>query len=176
MKNVYLIGYMGSGKSTAGKQLARLLDFSFIDLDHAFEETYRISIMDFFQKYDEEAFRVIERRLLQSTFSLDRHVISTGGGTACYSNNIQLINQHGLSVYIQMHPDSLFVRLKNAKRPRPRITDLDDDHLKIQIDVDMQARDNLYKLAHYHVKGESMDFKALAALIAPELGIFLPAD
>ncbi|MBE0637312.1 MAG: AAA family ATPase [Bacteroidales bacterium] len=176
MKNVYLIGYMGSGKSTAGKQLARLLDYSFIDLDHAFEETYRISIVDFFQKYDEEAFRLIERRLLQSTFSLEKHVISTGGGTACYSDNIHLINQHGLSVYIRMHPDSLFLRLKNAKRPRPRISELNDEELKVQIFDDMQHRDDLYKLAHFHIKGESLDFKALASLIAPELGISLQAD
>lgn len=176
MKNVYLIGYMGSGKSTAGKQLARLLDYSFIDLDHAFEETYRISIINFFQKYDEEAFRAIERVLLQSTFSLERHVISTGGGTACYKDNIQLINQHGLSVYIQMHPDSLFVRLKNAKRPRPRISNLNDAELKVQIDLDMKQRDCFYNLAHYHVKGESLDFRALADLIAPALGISLPTS
>jgi len=176
MRNVYLIGYMGSGKSTAGKQIARLLGYDFIDLDRAFEETYRISIMDFFEKYDEEAFRLIERKLLQSTFSLQSHVISTGGGTACYSNNMHLINQNGLSVYIQMHQDSLFDRLKNAKRPRPRIADLNDEELKIQIECDMQQRENLYNLAHYHVKGESLDFKAVARLIAPELGISLPTN
>ena len=133
MKNVYLIGYMGAGKSTAGKQLARLLGYSFIDLDRAFEESYRISIMDFFEKYDEAAFRVLERKLLETTFSLESHVISTGGGTACYSDNIHLINQHGISVYIQMHPDSLFSRLKNAKRPRPRISALNDDELRFRL-------------------------------------------
>ncbi len=176
MRNVYLIGYMGSGKSTAGKQIARLLGYAFIDLDRAFEETYRISIMDFFDKYDEEAFRLIERKLLQSTFSLQSHVISTGGGTACYSDNIQLINQNGLSVYIQMHQNSLFDRLKNAKRPRPRISDMNDEELMLQIECDMQQREKLYNLAHYHVKGESMDFRAVARLIAPDLGISLPID
>jgi shikimate kinase len=176
MRNVYLIGYMGSGKSTAGKQIARVLGYDFIDLDRAFEETYRISIMDFFDKYDEEVFRQIERKLLQNTFLLERHVISTGGGTACYSDNIHLINQNGLSVYIQMHQDSLFDRLKNAKRPRPRIADLNDEELKIQIECDMQQREKLYTLAHYHVKGESLDFKAVARLIAPELRISLPTD
>lgn len=176
MKNVYLIGYMGAGKSTAGKQLARLLGYSFIDLDNAFEENFRISIMDFFEKYDEAAFRILERRLLETTFSMERHVISTGGGTACYSDNIHLINQHGISVYIHMHPDSLFSRLKNARRPRPRISALNDEELKVQIDRDMQDRSKLYQLAHYHIKGENLEFKALAQLVAPALGVILPEE
>ncbi|HPE34085.1 MAG TPA: shikimate kinase [Bacteroidales bacterium] len=176
MKNVYLIGYMGSGKSTAGKQLARILDYTFLDIDRHFEETFRITVMDFFQKYDEQAFRILERKLLQDTFQLNNYVISTGGGTACFQDNIKLINQNGISVYISMHPDSLFTRLKNAKRPRPRIILLNDEQLKSQIDKDMLQREQIYQLAHVKVKGENLDVMALARLIAPKLGISLATD
>jgi len=173
--NIYLIGYMGSGKSTVGKQLARLLKYDFVDLDRQFEEIYKISIIDFFNKYDEDAFRVIERKLLINTFKMKHHVISTGGGTACYDDNIQLINQHGFSVYIKMHPHSLFVRLKNAKRPRPRIAGLQHDDLIMQIEKELSERDHYYTLAHYHAKGEDIDITTLAGMIKNEPGFSSPA-
>lgn len=174
--NIYLIGYMGSGKSTVGKQLARLLGYDFIDLDRQFEEIYKISIIDFFNKYDEDAFRVIERKLLINTFELQHHVVSTGGGTACYEDNINLINRHGFSVYIKMHPHSLFVRLKNAKRPRPKIAGVRHDHLKDQIEKELLERDHFYTLAQFHVKGEDIDVTTLAGKIKTELGFSSPAD
>jgi shikimate kinase len=160
--NVYLVGYMGSGKSTVGKQLARLLGCDFIDIDRQFEQLYKISIPDFFQKYDEEAFRLIERKLLFNTFELTHHVISTGGGTASYHDNMDLINQNGLSVYIKMHPNSLFVRLKHAKRPRPRIAGLKTDDLRLLINHDLQLRETYYNKAHFQVKGEDIDVVGLA--------------
>ncbi|HQF01499.1 MAG TPA: shikimate kinase [Bacteroidales bacterium] len=176
MKNVYLIGYMGAGKSTAGRQLARLLGYDFLDLDRAFEETYKISIVDFFDKYDEDTFRLIERKMLENTFSLKSHVISTGGGTVCNGDNIRQINEHGISVYIRMHPDSLFHRLRNSKRPRPRIINLKDAELKRFIEKDLEQRDLFYQMAHLQIKGEDLNFNALAKLIAPKLGISLLKD
>ncbi len=167
--NVYLVGYMGSGKSTVGKQLARLLGYDFIDIDRQFEEMYRISIPDFFLKYDEDAFRLIERKLLLDTFQLTQHVISTGGGTASYHDNMDLINQNGLSVYIRMHPNSLFVRLKHAKRPRPRIAELNTDDLRLHIDHDLQLRETYYNRAKFQVKGEDINVEDLAARIKAEL-------
>ncbi len=171
--NIYLVGYMGVGKSTVGKQLARMLGFEFIDLDRHFEEIYRISIIDFFQKYDENAFRVIERKLLIDTFSLKDHVVSTGGGTACYDNNMQLIKQNGLSVYIRMHPNSLFIRLKNAKRPRPRIAGLNAEDLKKEILSDLERRECFYEVADFNIKGENMDVLELAKQIKFKLGFSL---
>lgn len=155
--NIYLVGYMGSGKSTLGRKLAGLLGFNHLDLDVLFEESYRISIMDFYQKYDEQAFRIIERKLLIQTFGLSGFVVSTGGGTACYSNNMELINENGLSLYIRMQEKSLFERLKHSRRPRPRTARLDDYKLEQQICTDMQSREQFYKQALFNIKGE--DFR-----------------
>lgn len=170
-KNIYLVGYMGSGKSTAGKQLARALGYDHIDLDNYFEETYKISIMDFFRKYDEQAFRLIERKLLEQTFGLQRHVISTGGGTACFSDNIHLINRHGISVYIRMSEKSLFYRLKYSKRPRPRTYQLDDESLQQRIEQDMQERGKFYNAALLIIKGEDFNVNDLVEMLQPVINL-----
>lgn len=163
--NIYLVGYMGSGKSTIGRQLAGRLGFTHLDLDDFFEEAYRISIMDFFRKYDESAFRKIETTMLEKTLGFENHVVSTGGGTPCFHGNMELINRHGLSVYIRMHPKSLFTRLKNAKRPRPLTWSLKDDALMDRIMKDLSTRENFYSQAHISVKGESIDINALAEVV-----------
>lgn len=169
--NVYLVGYMGSGKSTVGRQLASKLGFTHLDLDDFFEETYKISIMDFFKKYDEMAFRQIETSMLQKTLEISNYVISTGGGTPCFNNNMELINRHGLSVYIKMHPKSLFTRLKYARRPRPRTSALDDDALMQRILDDLAVRETFYQRAAMEFKGENIDVNALAAEVAKRLNL-----
>jgi len=164
--NIYLVGYMGSGKSTIGKLLAHKLNYVHLDLDDYFEETYKISVLKFFDKYDESAFRGIETKLLEKTFGLENYVISTGGGTPCFNNNMQLINEHGFSVYIRMHPKSLFIRLKNAKRPRPRTFMLDDEALIKRIDDDMLVREKFYEQAKLVIKGEDADIDKLIELLS----------
>ena len=153
---------MGSGKSTVGKQLAGLLDLEHIDLDWFFEETYKISIVNFFRKYDENAFRLIEHQLVKKTAALNNCVISTGGGTPCFHGNMDLINSYGFSVYIHMHPNSLFVRLKNSKRPRPRTSQLTDESLIQRIKADLVHREKFYRMAKLEVRGEDIDVGALA--------------
>ena len=88
---IYLIGYMASGKSNLGQLLAEKLGYSFIDLDYLFEERFRISVLDFFEKYDEDGFRKIERSILHETLEQDDVVISTGGGTPCFFDNMHFI-------------------------------------------------------------------------------------
>jgi len=162
---IYLLGYMGSGKSTVGRQLARILNFKHTDLDVLFEEEYKIAIFDFFEKYDEDAFRVIEHKLLKKTFDLENCVISTGGGTPCFFNNISLINQHGISVYIKMHPKSLFNRLLNSKRTRPLTSGLDEVGLMTSIEEKLAEREKFYEQAQITIKGEDIDVPALAEII-----------
>jgi shikimate kinase len=169
--NIYLVGYMGSGKSTIGRQLSRKLNYIHLDLDDFFEENYRISIMDFFEKYDEATFRKIETILLKKTLDFQDHVISTGGGTPCFNDNMNLINQNGISVYIRMNPVSLFNRLKNAKRPRPRTAFLDDEALITRIEEDLNVRREFYEQARLTIKGESIDIDALVSLLSGYLRI-----
>lgn len=166
---IYLVGYMGAGKSTIGRQLAAQIGFTGIDLDELFEQTYKVTIIDFFKKYDETLFRQLERKLLTDTFALENHVISTGGGTACFFDNMKVMKDHGLTVYVNMHPKSLFVRLKHSKRLRPRTSGLEDNQLMQTIENDLLVRNDFYQMAHLQIKGEDIRVSELVELIKPWL-------
>ena len=93
---------MGAGKTTAARRLAQRLGWEVADTDDLFEEKYKISVCDFFNKYDEALYRKLESEVLKSTESLEDVVISTGGGTACYFDNMDWMNQHGLTVFLRI--------------------------------------------------------------------------
>lgn len=158
---VILVGFPGCGKSSVGKKLAAKLGYGFVDLDEAFEEEYHISIPDFFQKYNETAFRSCERKVLINKLQLDNVVISSGGGTPCFSDNMQLMKDSGIVVYIKMAPASLFDRLSHAKRPRPLVQNKTPEELQQYIDNTLPLREFVYQQAHFTVKGESIDIEAL---------------
>jgi shikimate kinase len=158
---VYLIGYMGSGKTTTGKRLAKRLGYQFIDLDDMIERKYKIEVREFFQKYDEKSFRKIEHDTLLQTFQLADAVIAAGGGTPCYYNNMELINQNGISVYIEMSNLSLFHRLYNSKRQRPLLEGKTPDELKHYIQAHLEKRLPYYSQALITAKGENFNLDEL---------------
>ena len=145
---IYLLGYMASGKSSFGQLLALRLGYSFIDLDLLFEERFKISISDFFLKYDEAAFRQIEHSLLIETITTENMVISTGGGTPCFFDNMQIINNAGFSVYIQWECATLAERLMVAKKRRPLVKDIPGGFLKEKIRRDLDERNLFYRQAN----------------------------
>ncbi|MEI7491084.1 MAG: shikimate kinase [Bacteroidota bacterium] len=143
----YLIGFMGSGKSALGRQLAGLMNTAFLDLDEMFEERYHISIFDFFEKYDEDKFRLIEKELLFETAGLTNTVISTGGGTACFYDNMKFIRENGVSVYLRMTSGELAMRLKNVRKKRPLLKDLPPEGLEAWISSQLLSREVYYNQA-----------------------------
>ena len=162
---IYLIGFMGSGKSTAGKKLAKKLQFSFTDLDDMIEQKYRITIPSIFSRFDEAAFRKIEHETLKQTLSLNKHVISTGGGTPCFYDNIGLINQNGISVYLHLKAKSLYSRLMNSKKKRPLLAQKPPEKVLDFINKKLNEREFFYKKAHLTVEAESLDFNELVNLL-----------
>jgi len=167
--NIYLIGYMGSGKTTVGQRLAKLMDYTFVDVDQLFEEQYRLSISDFFEKYDEAAFRQIEKDLIAEVSIGSHQIISTGGGAPCFFDNLEVMKKSGLVVYIQMAVKSLADRLSNAKRVRPILKDLSGEDLNAFIEKQLTEREVFYKQATITVKGESINMDALVDSIRPLL-------
>ncbi|MCD4746676.1 MAG: shikimate kinase [Bacteroidales bacterium] len=163
---IYLIGYMGSGKTTVGKRLAKKLCCDFIDLDALIEVRYHVSVNDLFKKYDENVFRKIEHNILKETFKLKNTVISTGGGTSCFYKNIELINNNGISVYLKMHINSLLNRLENSKKPRPLLQNLSQDKLKHYIIEQLKEREIYYNQSNIIVKGENADINEIINLIS----------
>ena len=162
---VYLIGYMGSGKTTVGKKLARALDYSFVDLDYLIEEEQGQSISKIFDEQGEDAFREIEKLELHKTFSLNDTVVSLGGGTPCYFDNLEQINKHGRSVYLKLSAASLASRLQNSKTPRPIIKGLSDGELFEFVQQQLGEREQFYNRSHLLIKGENLKVQELVEIL-----------
>src|SRR4051812_30583922 len=121
---IYLIGYMGSGKSTVGKQLADEMKLDFVDFDKYIEQEEKKSITAIFDQDREDKFRELEHKYLKKILPKDDCVISLGGGTPCFYNNIDLIKKSGTVVYLEMDVETLVSRLYEARNKRPLIRDL----------------------------------------------------
>jgi len=161
---IYLIGFMGSGKTTAGKKLATQLGYEFVDLDLLIEEKYKITIPDIFDRFDEKAFRIIEHESLKETISFQDTIISTGGGTPCFYNNMEIINTNGISVYLKLHPKSIQKRLLESKKKRPLILNKSDDELYEFIQIKLNERELFYQKAKYTIKAENLEISDLVKL------------
>ena len=165
MNRIYLVGYMGAGKTTAAKRLAHRLGWEVADTDALFEEKYRISIDDFFQKYDEPLYRKLESEILKSTESLDKVVISTGGGTACYFDNMDWMNQHGLTVFMRISPTAAVDRVLHSRHKRPLARGKTEAELMEFVSQHYAARMPFYERAQITVKSEDFDLEGLVLLI-----------
>jgi shikimate kinase len=168
-QRIYLLGFMGSGKTTVGRELATRLHWNFTDLDEMIEDKYRITIPTIFQRFDEAAFRKIEQETLRQTFILNKHVIATGGGTPCFFNNLEQINRNGISVYLKMEPGSLHNRLMNARKKRPLIEQNQPDQILSFIEQQLWKREFFYSRANYIIQGENLDMDALVQMLKKEM-------
>ena len=130
MKRVYLIGYMGSGKTTLGKAFAQAAHLQFIDLDWYIEERMHKAIKDLFAERGEEGFRQVERNMLHEAGEFENVVIAAGGGTPCFFDNIDYMNRTGDTVFLNASFEALFRRLKVAKSKRPLLSGKTDEELK----------------------------------------------
>jgi len=127
---IFLIGFMGCGKTHWGKELSAQLKVPFFDLDQKIEEKEEKSINEVFEEKGEEYFRLLEKEVLHMLVeSHDTFVMACGGGTPCFYNNIDYMNQKGTTVWINCSTNCLVQRLKHEKVKRPLIKDLDDDQL-----------------------------------------------
>jgi len=119
---IFLLGFMGCGKSTLGQQLARKMNFSFLDLDQIIEQKMGQNITEIFAKYGEIYFRKVEKEVLHSCQSCQNTVLALGGGTPCFFDNMDWINQQGISVFLQVPIDILVKRLWKNRSHRPLIS------------------------------------------------------
>ncbi len=147
MKRIFLIGYMGSGKTTIGKLLAERLLLQFIDVDLFIENRYRRSVGQLFEDKGETGFREIERRALEEISGFENVVVSTGGGAPCFFDNMKMMNEFGLTVYLKVSESELAGRLVHAKHNRPLIKNKDRAELKVFIAQSLEKREPFYRQA-----------------------------
>ena len=152
MKPIFLIGYMGSGKSTMGRSLSALLNIDLIDLDHYIEARYHQSVRDIFASRGEETFRIIEKNVLHEVGEFENVIIACGGGTPCYFDNMDYMNKKGITIYLNASHEALLRRLSlpKAKAKRPIIADKSNEELAIFITEAIEKRLPHYSKAKLH--------------------------
>lgn len=158
---IYLIGFMGSGKTTVGKKLAKQLGYGFIDLDQLIELKCKTTIAVLFERYDEDAFRILEHKALTETAGADNVVVATGGGTPCFYDNMNWMDAHGLTVYLKLNPGSLSDRLHASKKVRPLLKGKTKPEVVDYVHAKLTEREKFYKLADITVKGENLEMNTL---------------
>ena len=157
MTRIFLIGYMGAGKTTLGRALAAELGVEFIDLDCYIEERFRKTISQIFAEKGEEEFRNIERRMLHEVGEFENVIISTGGGTPCFFDNIEYMNAQGTTVYLDVPVERLHIRLSIAKGKRPLIKDKNDEELMTFITEQLAKRAPHYSKAQYSFRADRLE-------------------
>jgi len=162
---VYIIGFMGSGKSTAGRKLASLLEWSFIDLDRKIEEVAGKTIPQIFAGDGEEEFRKLETKILQNNTNEVNTIIATGGGTPCHGNNMSIMLASGITVYLKMTPEQLTARLLESTGQRPLLKNIPDEKLNDFISKKLASREKWYSKANITLEGKNLDINLLASFI-----------
>lgn len=162
---VFLIGFMGCGKSTMGRKLAKLMGYDFVDLDQEIEKVTGTTIGSYFAMNGERAFRELERKTLQEFDYPTNSIVATGGGAPCYFDNMDWMNDNGTTVYIEMSPAALAKRLERGKEKRPLLKDLDEAQMIAFIEGKLAERVGFYSRAQFIAEGINLSADALSALI-----------
>jgi len=158
---------MGAGKTTLGKHLAERLNYRFYDMDEMFEISTGHSIGSFFEKFGEAAFRQKEREILYNHLDDRQTVIATGGGTACYADNMVLMNQKGITVYVDTGFDTIMKRLAGKIHNRPMLKHISHEQLPSFIRDHMNTRHEFYSKAAIKVDGDEVKLDELLRNFVP---------
>ena len=163
---IYLIGYMGCGKSTLGRRLSEHLNLQFVDMDHYIEERNLKTIPQIFEQEGEAEFRNKERKALEELSEFTDIIIATGGGAPCFFDNIDLMNRSGKTVFINIDPAILADRLLKSKTERPLIKGKSREELVAFIDETLKRRNEFYKQAKFHITDPDIDLEVIEEMIS----------
>ena len=168
-RRIYIVGFMGSGKTTTGKHLAAALHWSFIDLDSEIELITGKTINEIFSDSGEEFFREVESKTLRNLDIQRDTVISVGGGAPCFFNNMDFMNQSGIVIYLRMTPQQLISRLSGESGERPLIKDIAKNKLLTYISDKLSQREEYYNRALLITDSMDLNISDLLDKIQTEL-------
>jgi len=149
MRRIVLIGYMGAGKTTIGKALAKDAGMEFYDLDWYIEARMHRTVKQLFDERTEEGFRRIEHNMLHEVAEFEDVIISCGGGTPCFFDNMDYLNQQADTVYLKATPEVLYGHLKMGKTVRPLLLGKSPDEVQSFIKEQLAEREKFYNKAKY---------------------------
>ena len=157
MTRIILIGYMGDGMTTIGKALAQELGVPFYDLDWYIETRMRRTIKQIFDEKGEEGFRRIEHNMLHEVAEFENVVVSCGGGTPCFYDNIDYMNSQAQVVYLKASPEVLYEHLQMGRRVRPLLLGKSPDEVRTFIVEQLAQREPFYSKANYTLNVDLLD-------------------
>jgi len=162
---IFLIGFMGCGKSKLGKSLSTKTEQPFLDLDDLVEAKCELSIPEIFAAFGESGFREREKEVLQSSLLAEDTIIATGGGAPCFFDNMNWMNQNGLTIFIDTPTKVLADRLINARVERPLVKGKSLNELIDFIDLKLKERRPFYEQAQITLKGVDLNVEMLLEAI-----------
>lgn len=163
---IFLLGFMGSGKTTLGKKLADSINLPFFDLDQEIEKRHKLSIQEIFENHGEFYFRQIESDMLAELVE-ENHafILACGGGTPCFNENMAKLNSSGVTIFLDVEKQILFDRLLSSKSRRPLIAALNDKELKIYIHQELEKRRIFYLQSRWKVTSNNPAITELLDLL-----------
>lgn len=162
---IFLIGFMGSGKTTLGKALSGILSHPFMDLDELITARERATVHEIFMKNGEVYFRNVEKEVLTEVIAMEQFILATGGGTPCFFDNMDLMNESGLTIYFRLSASTLYKRLKNISSSRPLISNYNSGELRLYINKKLSEREEWYLKSKLAISEAEQNPWKLASII-----------
>lgn len=162
---------MGSGKSFQARNLSELLNIPWYDLDEVLEKEEGNTIVGIFEKLGESGFREIEKRVLRTlvseieTAQVKSAIVACGGGTPCFHDNMRFMNEHGITMWLNPSPDTIYERLMKEKENRPLIKARQNSELKNFIESKLIERKSCYEGARFEIREHDIRTEELIKLI-----------
>ncbi len=158
---IFLLGYMGSGKTKTGELLARKLGYDFFDTDQLIELETGKSVSEIFSSQGEDSFRNLETKVLHSLEGKEKVVVATGGGLPCFHDNMKWMNEQGLTIYLTVPDGMLVQRLLTSGSDRPLIRGLTETELRQKVSEQVNERKPFYTRSKLIFHAANMDIKSL---------------
>lgn len=163
--HIFLLGFMGSGKSHWGRLWAAAHNFNFIDIDEELEKQEQKTVAAIFETRGEDYFRQKETILLRSLTAQSNSIVSCGGGTPCFFDNMAWMNKNGLTIFLEATTQFILKNIKNEKDKRPLIKDKDDAEILFFIDQKLKERQPYYSKAKIILQAEDLNIDSIKKVI-----------
>ncbi|HRN16706.1 MAG TPA: shikimate kinase, partial [Xylanibacter oryzae] len=157
MVRIIIVGYMGSGKTTVGKALAQDMNITFYDLDWYIENRMHKTVSQIFAEKGEEGFRMIEHNMLHEVAEFEDVIISCGGGTPCFFDNMEYMNRQGDTIFLKATTEVLYGHLKMGKTERPLLKNKSAEEMQTFINEQLTKREPFYNKAKYTLDVNLLD-------------------
>ena len=168
---LFLIGYMGCGKSSLGRKLAKRADYEFVDMDSVIEQREGAAVADIFHYAGEEYFRQKERAIIEEIGAMTgNYVVSTGGGVPTWTDNMERMNTLGQTVYLRRTAEQIASRLSpHGRQKRPKLRGLNDEELVEFMTKNMAEREHFYSKATHVIECSSYSDEEIIEIILSKL-------